>query len=237
MSFFGKKQPADPAQPQPQQPPSPQPTQPQSLQPQPHPHPHPHPQPQPQPTPAPAPSSSLYNGPRVDIPAIYRQAKLSPEELDRVVRAEELLKLLPSSASRTREVVDATFRAFGVDRTTILNAASKQLEALETFVRFSHEQTQRTLDAGAKRIAELEAEIAKCRQVSAQATSEGEERARVVNEVLLKLEKVIDFFGDEAKTGEFDLDADTVISKPDDPKATAAKLPPKSTQPPPVRST
>lgn len=158
---------------------------------------------------------SLFNGARVDIDAIYRAAKLVAEELDRVVRAEELLHLLPSTASHKREVVDATFRAFGVDRTKIVAAASKQLESLESFIRYSHEQTQRVIDAGAARISELEAEIARCREASAKATGEGEERARAVNEVLVKVQRVLEFFGDESRvSGELDLDADTVLSKP-----------------------
>src|SRR5262245_47692600 len=109
----------------------------------------------PEPIPVPSSVSSeerLFNGAAVDIDAIYRAAKLSSEERDRVGRAEELLHLLPSSASQTREVVDATLRAFGVDGTKIVEAASKQLRALEAFIRFSHEQTQRVLDAGARRI-------------------------------------------------------------------------------------
>jgi hypothetical protein len=139
-----------------------------------------------------------FDGPRVDIDAIYKSAKLSADELDRVARAEQLLHLLPAQASGTREVVDATFRAFGVDRAKILEASSKQQHALEAFIRYSHEQTQQTLDANAKQIAELEAEIARCRQVSAKATSEGEDRARTVNDVLGKVKRVLDFFGDKS---------------------------------------
>lgn len=139
----------------------------------------------------------LFDGPNVDIAAVYREGKLSTEELDRVVRAGELLHLLPSKASHTRAVVDATLRAFSVDRTKIVEAASKQLDTLERFIRFSHTQTQRVLDINAQRIAELEAEIERCRQASAVATQEGEERARTVNNELLRVQRVLEFFGDE----------------------------------------
>lgn len=182
-------------------------------------------------TPPPSASApSLFNGPNVDIEAIYHSAKLAAEELDRVVRAEELLHGLPSMASNTREIVDATFRAFGVDRTKILEAASRQLEALEAFIRFSHEQTQKVVDANARRIAELEAEIARSREASAKSTNEGQERARTVNEVLLKVQRVLDFFGDQAEADtNFDPDADTVLRRPGGDVARGAAKP---TQPP-----
>lgn len=155
----------------------------------------------------------LFNGPHVDIGAIYRDASLSADELDRVVRAEGLLHLLPTKASQTREIVDATFRAFGVDRTLIIDAAGKQLDALERFVRFSQEQTQTVLDISARRIAELEAEIARSREEAAQATREGEERARSVNKEMQKVQHVLEFFGGEdVGSAEVDLDDATGTS-------------------------
>jgi hypothetical protein len=147
--------------------------------------------------------------------AVYRSAKLTSDELDRVARAEGLLHLLPNKASHTREVVDATFRAFGVDGTAIVEAATRQLDALERFIRFSQDQTQSVLDVGAQRIAELEAEIDRCRQAAAQATNEGEERARTVNNEMVKVQRVLEFFGHEVEVGDPDvaLDETTTLGK------------------------
>jgi hypothetical protein len=153
----------------------------------------------------------MFNGPNVDIAAIYRTAKLVAEELDRVNRAEALLHHLPKKAPDTREVVEATLRAFGVDRSKIIEAARKQLDALEAFIRYSHEQMQQILDANARRIAELEGEIERCRQASDEATREGEERARTVNNELVKVEGVLGFFGDEDSHA---MDVPTVVVKP-----------------------
>lgn len=149
----------------------------------------------------------LFNGPHVDIGAIYRDASLTPDDLDRVVRAEGLLHLLPSTASQTRDIVDATFNAFGVDRTRIVDAAGRQVDVLERFIRFSQEQTQQVLDATESRVGELEAEIQRCRDTAAQAKREGEERARIVNNEMVKVQRVLEFFGGEANaTAELDLD-------------------------------
>lgn len=158
----------------------------------------------------------LFNGGTVDIGAVYNFAKVTSEERDRVVRAEELLMLLPSTASQTREVVDATLRAFGVDARKIIDAASKELGALEAFVRYSHEQTQRVIETNAKRIAELEAEIARCKQVSQVATNEGDERARTINLELVKVQRVLEFFAHDAQgdLDAHDLEDATAVAKP-----------------------
>jgi hypothetical protein len=140
----------------------------------------------------------LYSGSQVDIASIYRSGTIGADELDRVARAEELLHHLPSKATNTREVVDATLRAFGVDRGRIVEAASKQLDALEAFIRFSQAQTQQVLDTAARRIAELEVEIERCKANAAQATNEGEDRAKAVNNEMQKVQRVLEFFGDES---------------------------------------
>ena len=98
-------------------------------------------------------------------------------------------------------------------RRKIIDAASKQVCALEAFVRHSHEQTQRVLDVASQRIAELEAEIERCRQASAQASREGEERARTVNNEMVKVQRVLEFFGDLAPSAGDDLDEVTFVNE------------------------
>ncbi len=175
-------------------------------------------------------SDSVFQGASVDLAAVYRTSKLKAEELDRVARAEGLLHLLPSKASHTREIVDATFHAFGVDRSTIVDAATKQLDALERFIRFSQDQTQAVLDVGAKRIAELESEIERSRRASTQATNEGEERARTVNNEMVKVQRVLEFFGSDSELSDSDIDlgGSTGLTKPDVDVARAAPPTPSS---------
>lgn len=159
--------------------------------------------------PPPTPQSErLFIGPTIDMAAIYRSAKLTSEELDRVIRAEGLLHVLPSKAANTREIVDATFHAFGVDRSRIVDAASKQLDALERFVRASQDHTQSVLDIGAQRIAELEAEIERHRQAAAQATNEAEERARTANNEMVKVQRVLEFFDSDSSPRGTDVQLD-----------------------------
>src|SRR5262245_47459367 len=170
---------------------------------------------EPEPPPSRADAPRLFDASNVDIAAIYSSAKIGTDELDRVARAEELLHQLPRKAPHTREIVEVTFRAFGVDQAKILDAAKKQLGALEAFVRFSHEQTQHILEVSTQRIADLQAEIERCRQAAAQATREGEDRARTVNNELIKVQHVVQFFGDNAAPEDLDEEA-TFVSKPGD---------------------
>lgn len=158
----------------------------------------PEPGPQPlAPAPVPQPQAASIAGSAVDFHAVYTFAQVSAEERDRVARAEELLGSLPGKATHTKEVVDATLKAFGVDREKIVAAARKELTALEGFIRSSAEQSQKVLDQGVKRIAELEAEIERCRQINAQATREQEDRARIVNTEMNRVQQVLSFFGHE----------------------------------------
>jgi hypothetical protein len=167
-------------------------------------------QPLPQP-PAPQPAGA------VDFHAVYTFHKVAPEERDRVHRAQELLAHLPGKASHTKEVVEATLRAFGVDAGKIVDAANKQLLALEGFIRSSQDQAQRVLDESAQRIAELEAEIERCRQIQARATHEQEERARTVNGEMVKVQRVLEFFGQ-------DVDVSDIVEsgEPEDPTEVGA---------------
>jgi hypothetical protein len=155
----------------------------------------PGPLPAPPSQPSPSPQPPAISGSTVDFNAVYTFAQVTAEERDRVTRAEELLTSLPGKASHTRQVVEATLKAFGVDREKIVAAATKELAAVEGYIRSSAEQSQRILDQGQKRITELEAEIERCRQVNAQATREQEERARTANTEMQRLQQVLGFFG------------------------------------------
>ena len=180
-------------------------------------------------SPAPA-SQVLFNGADVDLPAVYRSSRVSDEELDRVRRAEGLLDRLPKSTAQTVQIVDATLRAFGVDRQKIVDAATRQLAALESFIRLSHDHTQEAMTATARRIAELEAEIERCRQIGEQATHEGEDRARTVNVELVKVQRVLEFFelaGSPDLTDVAHLDESTVVNPASETKRDR-KVPPSS---------
>lgn len=102
------------------------------------------------------PPSGTVEPAKIDFDAFFRTAGMDAGELDRVRKAEELLKSLPEATpvEVKRQIVEASLKAFGFDVAKIVGAAQGQLKALDSFVR-SNEQTT------VKAITDAEAEIRK----------------------------------------------------------------------------
>lgn len=165
-------------------------------------------------------------GSTVDIGAVYDYGQVTAEECDRVRRASHLLASLPTHVpiGHRKQVVDATLNAFGVSEEKIVDAAAKQLEALEGFIRASQGQTQRLLDQGNQRIAQLEAEIRSCRQLQEAAKGEQEARARTLNAEMVRVQQVLKFFAD-ANELTAEVDEVEAVDPEELPTAVPAKLP------------
>ncbi|MBI5477224.1 MAG: hypothetical protein HY906_00120 [Deltaproteobacteria bacterium] len=97
----------------------------------------------------------------VDFDAVFKQSGMDPTELDRVRKAEELLKGLPESTPNDvkRQIVEASLKAFGFDVAKIIVAAQTQLKALGMFVKVHEQQTAKGISDAQARIAKLEDEI------------------------------------------------------------------------------
>ncbi len=97
----------------------------------------------------------------VDFDAVFKSAGMDVNELDRVRKAEELLKTLPESTPHEvkRQIVEASLKAFGVDITKISGAADNQLKALDTFVRVNEQQTAKTIAEAQAQIQSLEDKV------------------------------------------------------------------------------
>lgn len=115
---------------------------------------------------APAPDAPpLPSGPfppaAIDFDAVFRTAGMDTSELERVRKAEELLKSLPESTPREvkRQIVEASLKAFGFDVAKIVSAAQNQLKALDTYLRVNDQQTAKALSDAQANIAQLEEKI------------------------------------------------------------------------------
>lgn len=113
---------------------------------------------------SPAPSSSVAstNAAPIDFDAIFRNAGVNQEELDRVRKAEELLKGLPENTpiDIKRQIVEASLKAFGFDLAKIVAAAHGSLKALDTYVRLTEQQTAKSVADAQANIAQLEEKVA-----------------------------------------------------------------------------
>jgi hypothetical protein len=95
---------------------------------------------------------------KVDFDAVFRGAGIDPQALDRVRKAEELLKTLPGAASDDvkRQIVEASLKAFGFEISRIIDAVETQLKALDTFVAVNQQQTTKAVADAQAQIAKLE---------------------------------------------------------------------------------
>ncbi len=98
---------------------------------------------------------------QVDFDAVFKTAGMDAAELDRVRKAEELLKGLPEATpvDIKRQIVEASLKAFGFDVAKIIGAAQNQLKALDTYVRLNEQGTAKALTEAQAKIAQLEDQV------------------------------------------------------------------------------
>ncbi len=129
----------------------------------------------------------------VDFDGVFKQAGIDSGDLDRVRKAEELLKGLPEATpiEVKRQIVEASLKAFGFDLAKIVNAANTQLKALDTYVRLNEQQTAKSITDAQAKIAQLEeqiiglrADITKRTETLASTAAAAENRKAQVHQVL-----------------------------------------------------
>lgn len=136
------------------------------------------------------------SGDKVNFEEIFSAAGMDPAELDRVKKAEELLKGLPpeTPAAVKRQIVEASLKAFGFDLGKIVQAAQNQIRAVDAYLRVNETATAKAVsDAQAEiqrlneKIAAMRADIDKRNGALASLSAQAQVRKGEV-------QKVIDFF-------------------------------------------
>ncbi|MBI3183351.1 MAG: hypothetical protein HYZ28_14535 [Myxococcales bacterium] len=131
-----------------------------------------------------------------DFDAIFHDAGMEKDELDRVRKAEELLRGLPEATSVAvkRQIVEAALKAFGFEIEKIIQAAQNQKRALDAYVRVNENAT-------AKAIAEAQAQIQALNEKIATARAEIDKRTSGLSNLAAaaqarkeQVQKVLDFF-------------------------------------------
>ncbi len=136
----------------------------------------------------------------VDFPAVYRAAGLSDEEQGRIDKAMNLLRSLPAETPKEvkKQIVEASLKAFGVPIEEIIEAGAQEIQALEVYIQSGQRDTQALLGESQKRTAELEAEIARIKKVIEDQGSAQYALEQSCNQQKLKVQEVLEFFGQEA---------------------------------------
>ncbi len=99
--------------------------------------------------------------PPTDFDTIFKDAGMDVGELDRVKKAEELLKTLPADApvSMKRQIVEATLRTMGFEVAKIVQAANNQKRALDTYVKVNEGAAQKGTTEAQNQIRQLDEKI------------------------------------------------------------------------------
>jgi hypothetical protein len=139
-------------------------------------------------------------GGQVDFPAVYTAAGVELEQQERVEKAAALLRSLPgdTDAAVKKQIVEASLKAFGVPIDQIIEGGVEEIQALEAYIRAGGAETQQLLAESSARIAQFEEEIARIRRVMDERVQEQQAVVRACNEKKLDVQRVLEFFGQEA---------------------------------------
>ncbi|MBL8952287.1 MAG: hypothetical protein JNK82_16025 [Myxococcaceae bacterium] len=135
-------------------------------------------------------------GTPTDFDAIFKDAGMDVAELDRVKKAEELLKGLPESTPQDvkRQIVEASLKAFGFELDKIVTAAHNQKKALDTYVRVNEQATAKSISEAENQIKVLHDKIAAMKADIEKRTKHLSGLSEAAAQRKSQVQKVIEFF-------------------------------------------
>lgn len=139
-------------------------------------------------------------GGAVDFEQVYEAAGIGKDERDRVARTLELLNSLPAGTDPAvrKQIVMASLRAFGVPIEQIIEAGAEELQALDAYIAAGAADTSKLTEEADQRIKQYEEEIVKLRKVMQERVDEQNGVVQRCNAQKLEVQKVLEFFGQEA---------------------------------------
>lgn len=139
-------------------------------------------------------------GGKVDFDQVFEAAGIDADERQRVSRTLDLLTSLPpdTDAAVKKQIVMASLRAFGVPIEKIIEAGAQELQALDGYIRAGAGDTDKVTAEADLRIKQYEEEIVKLKTVMQERVSEQQSVVKSCNDKKLEVQKVLEFFGQEA---------------------------------------
>ena len=140
--------------------------------------------------------SAVTPGAPLDFNAIFRDAGMDAGELDRVKKAEDLLRGLPDSTPQPvkKQIVEASLKAFGFEIEKIVLAAQNQRRALDAYVRVNETSTAKALTDAELQIRTLTEKIASLRGDIDKRTQTLQQVSQAAQTRKTDVQKVIEFF-------------------------------------------
>lgn len=135
-------------------------------------------------------------GAPMDFESVFKSAGMDAVELDRVKKAEDLLKSLPEETPLPvkKQIVEASLKAFGFEIAKIVQAAQNQKRALDTYVRVNESATAKAIQDAEAQIRALNEKIAALRGDIEKRTSGLTALNYSAQARKAEVQKVIDFF-------------------------------------------
>lgn len=143
---------------------------------------------------------SLSKGGHVDFDAVFDAAGIDAELRAHCTKAAELLAGLPTEtdAAIKKQIVEVSLKAFGVPIEKIIEAGVHEIQALEGYIQSDARDTRNVIDESQRRIAQHEQEIEQIKTVMLQRNQEQQSAMQACNERKLQVQRVLEFFGQEA---------------------------------------
>lgn len=137
--------------------------------------------------------------PRV-FPQVFRAAKITDEAQQRVEKALSLLQSLPTETPRDvrKQIVEASLKAFNIPLDDIIETAAEEIQALEAFIQHGQRHTQSVLTDANAQIEKLAAQITEVKKLMELQIKTQQGLVRASNEQKLRVQTVLEFFGQEA---------------------------------------
>ena len=131
---------------------------------------------------------------------VFRAAHISDAEQERVAKAAALMSSLPPAASHEvkKQVVEASLIAFGIPIDEIIEGGAQEIQALEAYIQHGERHTQEVLGDAKRRIEKLTGEINEIRKLMELQVTTQQELIAATNQEKLKVQQVLEFFGQEA---------------------------------------
>lgn len=136
----------------------------------------------------------------VDFPQVLRSAGLTSEDQSRVEKALTLLHNLPAETpiEVKRQIVAASLQAFGIPVEQIIESALLHQRAIDRHIQTGQMQTQTLLEQSTRRLAELEKEAARVKQVMQDQLGQQQGLTHTCGQKKARIQEVLDFFGKDA---------------------------------------
>lgn len=131
---------------------------------------------------------------------VFRAAHISDDAQQRVEKARALLESLPTDTPKDvkKQIVEASLKAFSIPIDSIIETAAEEIQALEAFIQHGERHTQSVLADASAQIEKLAANINEIKKLMEMQVRTQQGVVKASNDQKLRVQKVLEFFGQEA---------------------------------------